>query len=367
MNKRIAFILPHFYRYYRGGAETQCFYLACELINKGWEVHYIFEHKDIIDEVDEYGIHLHSLPKKKGYLKWQNAQALLQKMKLIQAEFWYSRANISYLHYLVKFAKQVGGKVIWAFSRDSQFLLKDNEQEKASFVVKVYNRFNKKRFFKALKSTNTILLQTKKQAALLDKNLNLKGTVIYNAHPTSDISKKNSLRKKQVLWIGRMRPFKRPDRFIELADFLKDTDITFKMIGKYAEKDLNEILNKRKGSNTKLEILGERKAHEVHDTLSESMLIVNTSEYEGFSNTFIEAWLRGVPVISYQVDPDGMILQNKIGIVKNDVNQLADYIKDICDDQKEWEKVSERCQMHGFENFDITNAVSKLEEILCKL
>ena len=33
--------------------------------------------------------------------------------------------------------------------------------------------------------------------------------------------------------------------------------------------------------------------------------LVNTSDYEGFSNTFIQAWMRRVPIASLHVDPDG--------------------------------------------------------------
>ncbi|UZS00181.1 glycosyltransferase family 4 protein [Chondrinema litorale] len=365
MSKKIAFILPHYYKYYRGGAETQCFYLASELINKGWEVHYIFEHSKLINEKDEYGIILHSLPKRKGYLKWMNSLSLLKIMQLIKADVWYSRANISYLHYLVKFAQKVGGKVVWAFSRDSQFSLKDNEQKDAILPVKIYNRFNKLRFFKSLTLSNLILLQTKGQYHLLQENLNLIGTIIYNAHPLTGIKANGIKRKKQVLWIGRMRPFKRPDRFIEIASALQDTDIEFKMVGKYDNNDIQTLLGS--ANLTNVEILGEKKATEVHELLTESMLLVNTSEYEGFSNTFIEAWLRGVPVFSYQVDPDNMIVSNQLGIVNGDIDILANKINEICNDASQWQMLSEKCRNHGFHNFDIIKAVNKLEESLSKI
>ena len=46
---------------------------------------------------------------------------------------------------------------------------------------------------------------------------------------------------------------------------------------------------------------------EVNALLEHTDLLVNTSDYEGFSNTFIQAWMRRVPVVSLRVDPDRLL------------------------------------------------------------
>ena len=367
MDKSFAFILPHYYKFYRGGAETQCYYIAQQLIKNGWKVYYVFEHSEVYKAKNDNGILLYTIPKKKGYLKWQNSKAIYELMKEINASVWYTRANISYLRFLVKYAKSISttGKVAWAFSRDSQFVLKDNEQNQASLPVKLYNRFNKKQFFKALKETDHILLQTEKQSELLETNLRLKGKIIYNAHPevNSDNVQK---RKRQVLWIGRFRPFKRPDRFIKIAKILGQSGIQFKMVGKYKEEDLQNFMSGLSHINN-LEILGEKQPEEVHSLLNESLLLINTSEYEGFSNTFIEAWQRGVPVFSVEVDPDNMINNFDLGKTNQDLNELAEEIKYIIDNKSIWEQFSEKCKSHAKKNFDISEAVKKLEEVLIEV
>ncbi|WP_020529664.1 glycosyltransferase family 4 protein [Flexithrix dorotheae] len=364
MKKSIAFILPHFYQFYKGGAETQCYYLARELLSRNWQVYYIFESQTKIYKVDSSGIILRSIPKRKGYLKWLNSSSLRSTMEEIKADFWYSRANISYLIFLVKFANKIGGKVIWAFSRDSQFALNWKQQRNASLLINLYNVVNQLFFFNALKKTDIILLQTVHQHNLLRQYRKLEGQVIYNAHPVEQIQLNSDKRKKQLLWIGRLRPFKRPDRLIELAKVLEDHNISMKVIGKVSMDKYGLMLKKYSDETDHLLLLGELKPEEVQKMLLESMFLINTSEYEGFSNTFIEAWLRGVPVFSFEVDPDNIICENKIGLVSKNNSELSQEIIKLCDDFSSWKLLSAKCQEFALDTFDITKAVNRLEKIL---
>jgi hypothetical protein len=47
--------------------------------------------------------------------------------------------------------------------------------------------------------------------------------------------------------------------------------------------------------------------------MESAVAIVNTAEYEGMPNIFLEGWSRGVPALSLFHDPDGVIAGEGVG------------------------------------------------------
>ncbi len=63
-----------------------------------------------------------------------------------------------------------------------------------------------------------------------------------------------------------------------------------------------------------LELLPPRPRSELLEEMRDAVAVVKTSRVEGMPNAFLEAWARGVPVLSLNVDPDAKIANNDIGV-----------------------------------------------------
>jgi glycosyltransferase involved in cell wall biosynthesis len=62
-------------------------------------------------------------------------------------------------------------------------------------------------------------------------------------------------------------------------------------------------------------VLPRRSRTEALAEVEKAIAIVKTSEVEGMPNTFLEAWARGVPVLSLSVDPDDRIVERGAGLL----------------------------------------------------
>lgn len=183
-------------------------------------------------------------------------------------------------------------------------------------VKGIYQTSRKKCFlFKSLlKNSGLIVTQNTYQQNTLFERYKKETLLMPNGYPVLDAPQIEE--KRGVLWVSRCDPWKKPEIFLDLAQ--KNPDLSFTMICPPASDKnyFNEI--KRKAEEVKnLIFLDFVSFYEIDSCFHRAAVFVNTSENEGFPNTFLQAAAAGTPILSLNVDPDGFIERNGYGVVCN--------------------------------------------------
>lgn len=130
--------------------------------------------------------------------------------------------------------------------------------------------------------------------------------------------------RKYIAWIGIFQYQKNLRLLFDIAQALPERQ--FVVAGKEDPKCDSETFEYLK----KLQVLpnvrfvGFLGRQAVLDCVAKAAYLLNTSHYEGFSNTFLEAMCSGTPIISSdKVNPDSIISENSLGFIYSDVHELV--------------------------------------------
>lgn len=178
----------------------------------------------------------------------------------------------------------------------------------------------------------------------------------------SDIKQRNRSERGYVAWLAIFRPQKNLPLLLNIA--LSLPDINFQVAGmvpQHVHPDTQEALDGLKKLNN-VHFPGYVKQKEVAEFLSKAVMLLNTSHFEGFSNTFLEAFASGTPLVcSSRVDPGGIIENNHLGFTCTEEVQLKNMISKLYSlDDHEYEEMSERCRKYVFENHNPKEVAKKL-------
>jgi len=178
-------------------------------------------------------------------------------------------------------------------------------------------------FAKSLRFAKIIFAQNEDDSKKLKATLGLNSTVIPNGHRIPDLTEAN---KKTILWVGRSAQAKRPELFLELA---KRIDAPFTMICQRATGDNNyQELVEKANQTENLTFIEQVQFAQIDSYFRDAKVLVNTSDSEGFPNTFIQAAKAATAILSLNVNPDDFLEKHNCGIACNgDIDQLDDSLK----------------------------------------
>lgn len=314
---KICFVVPKVYGMfnsekcnYAGGTERQIYYLSTELAkNKEFSVicsvaDFGQDYIEMIDSVTLWKSFSFSESKIKAFF------SLMSNLKKINADVYIFQAthiNTSIVILLLKLILRK--KIIYMVASDSEVIVEK--------LKKLYGYFGLLLYKASIKKTNKVTVQTLFQKEQLEKTFNIdKSVIIRNIIPKEYISN-NTKDKNTILWVGRCSKIKNPEIFIDLAE--KNSEREFVMIAPPAtnEMDFWQIIKNRTDSIKNLQFIDYVQPDKIVEYYQKAMIYVMTSEYEGFSNTMMEAMAAGCAIMSYKVNPDSIIDKYQIGSFAN--------------------------------------------------
>ncbi|WP_191860180.1 glycosyltransferase family 4 protein [Hanstruepera ponticola] len=351
MKKRICIVMPWHISERGGGAEVQANYLSQALAERGFKVSYVCQtttaNKVNTHEVKN-NVLIHWL-KPSGRFHWMDQNKYDYILKKLQPEIIVQRlsSNVSYV--IGKYCKSNSCKFIWICTDNlspykNYHVLKfkkNNTVDKVGYIK--YHVFLKNAQImdwfrnKGMKQVDIAFTQNIKQSKILENEFDMKSERMISGHPTPKFhfEPQTNFSKKTIIWCGNFGLNKRPQLFVELANALIERDYKFIMIGSHSDKAYVSSILKNKPDG--LQVTGQLSFEESLSYFDKASLLVNTSKSEGFSNTYIQAWLRGLPTLVFGADPSDVIASNNLGYVCNDVSEAAKSIEKILSDFNEYE------------------------------
>lgn len=323
-----------------GGAEHQQVLLAKELLKKGHQISFIVNDFGQSDIIEAGGIRIYkfSVPESKKIRFLSMIIRFFTKTKYIwkilsrpDADIYYQRCAGSITGFLSLFCLLRRKKFV--FSVASKYDVDGTVINAACLPKNKKFLFRLSRFFYTigLRLADCVIVQNHEQQGLLLKNYSKKSTVIKSMFTEPDSLLQEGGRD-EVLWVSSIQTLKQPELFIELAK--KIPEVQFRMIGGPSiDSDFFKRIEQVAKNIPNLNFSGFVSPDNVQSYYERALFVVNTSTFEGFPNTFLEAWSNAIPVVSLNVDPDDIICDRKLGIHSRNADQLLIDVKRLIHDR----------------------------------
>jgi len=346
-----------------GGVEHQVYHLAKHL-QPSMDIHYLTIWDQDIESRDP-GITISTIPTRKllrrilGRHYALDYARVLNAIRRVEPHIIYTRAGTAHLGIASRYAMSSQCSLIWHISsaRDvRRFTTRSLRTIPFDYIDKRMGEYG-------IQHADYIFGQAKYEADLLLKNYGRTcDLIVGNWHPEPAQPCRKGRRVK-VVWIANIKPLKRPEVFVDLAERLRDVkDVEFIMIGRPGSTRCQRRLESRIRNLKGLTYLGARSMDEVNRILAESHILVNTSDYEGFPNTFVQAWFREVPVVSLHVDPDDILAKRGLGFHSGSLDMLARDTKRLIENHDLRTRMGKTARAYALENHSLTKNLSRVAE-----
>ncbi|WP_158514696.1 glycosyltransferase [Gemmatimonas phototrophica] len=219
----------------------------------------------------------------------------------------------------------------------------------------------------AINGAHTVVVQTDHQQALYRARYGSDAVLIRNPAPQQGHRPPRTAVANggRMLWVGRVDPNKRYEEALLLAAALPHREMIMVC---------NNILSLGEGTIDELQtampnlmVADQVALPDIEGLFRFSDVLVNTSVVEGFPNTFLQAGLAGIPIVSMVVDPDGMLSQHGCGRVSDGTSAgMAHTVETLLANDNAYAAAATACSAWVHGRHDASARVAELSAVLAQ-
>ncbi len=226
---------------------------------------------------------------------------------------------------------------------------------------------------------HAVVCRTEEQRTLLAERYGRAGELIRTGHPiptpamptvgtASPAATVGSESARSILWIGRAHPLKQPELFLDLAARLPEERFVMALMRDERHPAVLEAVRRRVASLANVVLHEDVAWNKIDGQVSDAKLFVNTSTYEGFPNTFVQAALHGVPIVSWRVNPDAVLTKEGLGAcAEGSFDRLVEEVVRLCRDHTVRGEMGRRAKRYAETHHDIERAADAYEALFARL
>jgi glycosyltransferase involved in cell wall biosynthesis len=342
-----------------GGAQLQQTLLAKALVRRGYRVSMVVADYGQADGASWDGIVTYKTFRDDEGIpilrfvhpRWTRMWAA---MKRANADIYYVSCAGMHVAAAVLFARVHRRKVIFRVASDS-------DCDPAKLLVPVWR--DRKLYAYGLRRVDAVLAQTPAQQQALLLNFDRTSDLAPSLADLTGSPHGFADRDIGILWVSNIQQLKRPDLLLDLAKRLPQ--LSFHMVGGTVpgHSELFDAIQRRAAALPNLTFHGSVPYHAVSDFYARARVVVNTSDIEGFPNSYLQAWAHGAPVVAFH-DPNGVIARDGLGKAVVSVDEMSRAVGDLATDARQWEPASDRCKAFMMRHHNEETALASYLEII---
>lgn len=211
--------------------------------------------------------------------------------------------------------------------------------------------FEKRLYHLGLHLSNLVMCQNEHQQRMMkelhgiDAKLLRNGLMVPQAPP--------SARKRHLLWVASCQTLKQPMVYLDLAESIPSEHFVMIMPPR-SEPELFEAVRSRAERLDNVTFLDGVHFSEIQRYFDEAKAFVNTSTVEGYPNTFVQSMIGATPIVSLNVDPNGILTEHGLGRwAGGDFDAMVHALRGLLEDEPHRAEIGRHAFEYAKEHHDI--------------